>query len=44
MVAKGLDATVLPDFSVIGGPLERHGAIAYRPLAEGTAQVLPRRS
>lgn len=35
MVAEGLGATVLPDFSVIGDPLERGGAITYRPLADG---------
>ncbi|MFJ5224027.1 LysR family transcriptional regulator [Streptomyces sp. NPDC088400] len=32
MVAEGLGATVLPDFSVIGDPLERTGLITYRPL------------
>ncbi|MET9384415.1 LysR family transcriptional regulator [Streptomyces sp. NPDC002928] len=35
MVAEGLGATVLPDFSVIGDPLERSGAITWRPLADG---------
>jgi DNA-binding transcriptional LysR family regulator len=39
MVAEGLGATVLPDFSVIGDPLERLGAITYRPLAEDSTQV-----
>ncbi|MEU5099578.1 LysR family transcriptional regulator [Streptomyces sp. NPDC020996] len=34
MVAEGLGATVLPDFSVIGDPLERHGVITWRPLAD----------
>jgi DNA-binding transcriptional LysR family regulator len=33
MVAEGLGATVLPDFSVVGDPLERLGAITWRPLA-----------
>ncbi|MFH8769999.1 hypothetical protein [Streptomyces sp. NPDC017958] len=33
MVAEGLGATVLPDFSVAGDPLERIGLITYRPLA-----------
>lgn len=34
MVAEGLGATVLPDFSVLGDPLERSGAITWRPLAD----------
>jgi DNA-binding transcriptional LysR family regulator len=33
MVAEGLGITVLPDFSVIGDPLERRGVITWRPLA-----------
>jgi DNA-binding transcriptional LysR family regulator len=40
MVAEGLGVTVLPDFSVVGDPLERRGAITYRPLADDTTQVL----
>ena len=32
MVAEGLGATVLPDFSVIGDPLERRSVITWRPL------------
>ncbi|MDX3232723.1 LysR family transcriptional regulator [Streptomyces sp. ME19-01-6] len=40
MVAEGLGATVLPDFSVIGDPLERCGAITFRPLAEDGTEVL----
>ncbi|MFE1957577.1 LysR family transcriptional regulator [Streptomyces sp. NPDC059479] len=40
MVAEGLGATVLPDFSVIGDPLERCGAITYRPLAGDKTEVL----
>jgi DNA-binding transcriptional LysR family regulator len=40
MVAEGLGVTVLPDFSVVGDPLERGGAITYRPLAEPGAEVL----
>ncbi|WP_066956848.1 LysR family transcriptional regulator [Streptomyces lushanensis] len=40
MVAEGLGATVLPDFSVIGDPLERCGAITYRPLAGDETEVL----
>jgi len=34
MVAEGLGATVLPDFSVIGDPLERQGTITCRPIAD----------
>ncbi|MFJ1606287.1 LysR family transcriptional regulator [Streptomyces sp. NPDC088253] len=40
MVAEGLGATVLPDFSVIGDPLERCGAIIHRPLTDDTTRVL----
>ncbi|MFD9466123.1 LysR family transcriptional regulator [Streptomyces sp. NPDC060027] len=40
MVAEGLGATVLPDFSVIGDPLERCGAITHRPLTDETTRVL----
>jgi DNA-binding transcriptional LysR family regulator len=32
MVAEGLGATLLPDFSIAGDPLERTGAITHRPL------------
>lgn len=32
LVAHGLGVTVLPDYSVAGDPLERAGAITYRPL------------
>jgi DNA-binding transcriptional LysR family regulator len=32
MVAEGLGATVLPQYSVAGDPLERIGAITFRPL------------
>jgi DNA-binding transcriptional LysR family regulator len=32
LVAAGLGVTVLPDFSVIGDPLERSGVITWRPL------------
>jgi DNA-binding transcriptional LysR family regulator len=34
MVAEGLGLTLLPDFSVIGDPLEQRGVIAWRPLAD----------
>jgi DNA-binding transcriptional LysR family regulator len=40
MVAEGLGATVLPDFSVVGDPLERCGAITCRPLAGDGTEVL----
>ncbi|HEY8986688.1 MAG TPA: LysR family transcriptional regulator [Streptomyces sp.] len=40
MVAEGLGVTVLPDFSVVGDPLERLGAITFRPLAGRTPHVL----
>ena len=40
MVAEGLGATVLPDFSVLGDPLERSGAITWRPLDTRGADVL----
>lgn len=40
MVAEGLGATVLPDFSVVGDPLERQGALTHRPIAGDTTGVL----
>lgn len=40
MVAEGLGATVLPDFSVLGDPLERRGVITVRPLAGDATEVL----
>jgi DNA-binding transcriptional LysR family regulator len=40
MVAEGMGATVLPDFSVMNDPLERSGVITYRPLRSGGADVL----
>ncbi|WP_046729256.1 LysR family transcriptional regulator [Streptomyces humi] len=40
MVAEGLGATVLPDFSVVGDPLERAGTLVCRPLAGDTTRVL----
>ena len=39
MVAEGLGSTVLPDFSVIGDPLEQHGVITWRPLADDDTGV-----
>lgn len=40
MVAEGLGATVLPDFSIIGDPLEQGGMITYRPLEVEGSDVL----
>jgi DNA-binding transcriptional LysR family regulator len=40
MVAQGLGVTVLPDFSVVGDPLERQGVITCRPLADESTRVL----
>jgi DNA-binding transcriptional LysR family regulator len=39
MVAEGLGATVLPDFSVIDDPLERGGEITWRPLRDDDTEV-----
>ncbi len=39
MVAEGLGVTVLPDFSVIGDPLETRGVITWRPLADDATTV-----
>jgi DNA-binding transcriptional LysR family regulator len=39
MVAEGLGITVLPDFSVIGDPLEQRGAITWRPLADDSTSI-----
>ena len=36
MVAEGLGAAVLPDYSVIGDPLETRGAIEYREIEDDT--------
>lgn len=33
MVAEGLGLTVLPDYSVVGDPLEQAGVITHRPIA-----------
>ncbi|MFI9169579.1 LysR family transcriptional regulator [Streptomyces lincolnensis] len=40
MVAEGLGVTVLPDFSVLGDPLERRGTITLRPIEGDTTRVL----
>lgn len=39
MVAEGLGATILPDFSVIDDPLERGGEITWRPLRDNATEV-----
>ncbi len=39
MVAEGLGVTVLPDFSVIGDPLETSGIITWRPIAGDATPV-----
>ena len=39
MVAEGLGATVLPDFSLIDDPLERGGQITWRPLRDDDTEV-----
>ncbi|HEY5332638.1 MAG TPA: substrate-binding domain-containing protein, partial [Solirubrobacterales bacterium] len=46
MVAAGLGIAILPDYSVVGDPLERSGEITHRPLADdgtGVLLVLQRR-
>lgn len=40
MVAEGLGVTLLPDYSVVGDPMERRGDIVTRPLAVPDADVL----
>jgi DNA-binding transcriptional LysR family regulator len=40
LVAEGLGVTVLPQFSVIGDPLERCGLITCRPLADDPGGVV----
>ncbi|MEU9975345.1 LysR family transcriptional regulator [Streptomyces sp. NPDC051014] len=40
MVAEGLGATVLPDYSVLGDPLERAGTIVCRPLSGDATDVV----
>ncbi len=39
LVAQGIGFTLLPDFTVMGHPLEQSGVITYRPL-EGTAPTV----
>jgi DNA-binding transcriptional LysR family regulator len=40
MVAEGLGMTILPDYSVLGDPLERSGAIAVRELDDETELIM----
>ena len=40
MVAEGLGSALLPDYSVIGDPLERSGAITYLPIEGDDISVL----
>jgi DNA-binding transcriptional LysR family regulator len=39
MVSEGLGVTVLPDYSVVGDPLERAGLVTVRPIAGDTTRV-----
>jgi DNA-binding transcriptional LysR family regulator len=39
MVAEGLGATLLPNFSVIDDPLERGGQLTWRPLRDDHTEV-----
>jgi DNA-binding transcriptional LysR family regulator len=39
MVAEGLGATLLPDFSLIDDPLERGGQITWRPFCDDDTEV-----
>lgn len=39
MVAQGVGATVLPDYSVVGDPLERAGLITHRQIRHAAAGV-----
>ncbi|GID90904.1 LysR family transcriptional regulator [Amorphoplanes digitatis] len=39
MVAEGIGLTVLPDYSVLGDPLERAGLIVTRPLVGDTTVI-----
>ncbi|HET7445280.1 MAG TPA: LysR family transcriptional regulator [Solirubrobacterales bacterium] len=40
MVAEGLGAAVLPDYSVVGDPLEQSGAITFRAIEDDTDVML----
>lgn len=39
MVAEGLGVTLLPDYSIRGDPLDRHGIITTRPIAASQTDV-----
>ncbi|OAA27496.1 transcriptional regulator [Frankia sp. EI5c] len=39
MVAEGIGLTVLPDYSVVGDPMERAGIITARPIADEPAVI-----
>jgi DNA-binding transcriptional LysR family regulator len=39
MVAEGLGVTVLPDYSILGDPMERAGLITTRPIADDHTAV-----
>jgi DNA-binding transcriptional LysR family regulator len=39
MVSEGLGVTVLPDFSIVGDPLETCGMITWRPIAGDATSV-----
>jgi DNA-binding transcriptional LysR family regulator len=39
MVAEGLGISLLPDFSVVGDPLERTGLVSTRPISGDTTTV-----
>jgi DNA-binding transcriptional LysR family regulator len=40
MVAEGLGVTVLPDYSVVGDPLQRNGTITHREIAGDATSVM----
>lgn len=40
MVAEGLGAALLPDYSVVGDPLEQSGAITYRVIEGDDTEVI----
>jgi len=33
MVAEGLGVCAMPDYTIVGDPLERHGVLGWRPIA-----------
>src|SRR3712207_1799255 len=39
LVAEGVGVTILPDYSVVGDPLVRAGAVVHRPLQEHSTAV-----